>query len=91
MDSKYGPVSSDEELQFEEKSLLSPLPKYTQVVPPLKRYSTHPYIVWVLHGILLSFSLAFFVLSLVLRIQQPLSVGCSQASSPYCKSPVLPP
>ncbi|KAJ4169677.1 hypothetical protein NW754_005826 [Fusarium falciforme] len=89
MDSKYGPVPSDEEQQFEEKSLLSPLPKYTQVVPPLKRYSTHPYIVWVCHGLLLSFSLAFFVLSLILHIHQPLSVGCSQAASPYSPADVV--
>lgn len=85
MDSKYRPVLDEEHLSFEGKSLLSPSENYTPFVPPLARYSTSPFIIWICHGLLLSFSLAFFVLSLLLNIRQPSSLGCSQAASPYCK------
>ncbi|RSM04100.1 hypothetical protein CEP52_007072 [Fusarium oligoseptatum] len=89
MDSKYRPVSDEEHQPFEEKSLLSPLENYTPFVPPLARYSPHPYIAWICHGLLLSFSLAFFVLSLMLHIRQPSSLGCSQAASPYSPADVV--
>ncbi|KAH7251382.1 hypothetical protein BKA59DRAFT_395458 [Fusarium tricinctum] len=83
MDSKYRAVPDEEHQTYEKKSLLSPIQEYTSVPPVFTRYSTHPYAIWVCHGLLLCFSFTFFILSLLLRINTAPTGICSQPEFPY--------
>jgi hypothetical protein len=84
MDSKYRAVPDEEHQTFEKKSLLSPIEEYTRVPPVFARYSTHPYTIWICHGLLLCFSFTFFILSLLLRVNTAPTGICSQPEFPYC-------
>ncbi|KAF4434799.1 hypothetical protein F53441_13638 [Fusarium austroafricanum] len=82
MPSRYKPVPNDEEQQTHEKNaLLSPLPIYSSSPPFVSHSTTHPYLFWICHAILLSFSLAFFALSLLLRATP--ATTCAQPNYPY--------
>ncbi|KAF4953770.1 hypothetical protein FGADI_5763 [Fusarium gaditjirri] len=84
MGSKYRPVPEDEEQQTHEKNaLLSPLPMYTNIAPFISQPGAHPILIWICHGVLLSFSLAFFALSLLLRASPLQSGVCNQPNFPY--------
>lgn len=84
MGSKYRPVPEDEEQQtYEKNALLSPLPIYTNISPFISQPGAHPILIWIAHGVLLSFSLAFFALSLLLRASPLQSGACNQPNFPY--------
>ncbi|KAM5385744.1 hypothetical protein ACJZ2D_000943 [Fusarium nematophilum] len=84
MEASYHAVPLEEEQQTSEtKSLLTAWEKYANFIPLPSESSKHSYLIWMCHGLLLSFSLALFLLSLLANASQPAVCECPQLEVPY--------